>query len=509
MRRNNLAKRSNLRVIAFAAVALLIAGACGQKPGVADQGTFTAGQLPEGTVINEETGEVIDAETGEVVGTVGDPTSPGTGPGGGGTTTNTTTSGGPGGSTTTPGAQQTQGPGNDGPDNGDSSNDDGNGQQPESPQPGAGGNTTGVSPSTIKIGIHAPVTGAAPVPQNSFREGTTLFWDYLRRTGQSINGRDVEVVFEDDQYNPSTAVDKCQKMVEEDKVFLLIGIAGADQITACARYAASVGVPYLSAGVNESGLTNLPTYFALWMSYNDQAYLLADLLKTRLRAGSVENAMVYFDTSSFADARSGFDDAMGSTDVYFRPVPKTAGAADAQSVATELNSRGIENVYVLTSPTFFLQLANATGGNYNPQWVGVGLSMTIDTVAKLGCDNGNSIDDARFFSPFPAYSDSDRFDPKFRQSGGRDDIQFGLWGASKLAADLLKATGKDLSRERFIYTAERSQAGGTQFTGSGTAVLPPIKYAPGDRLGGSKMHLNRADCSRDVWLTEKPFVSGF
>src|SRR5256885_412055 len=100
---------------------------------------------------------------------------------------------------------------------------------------------TGVTDTTIRIGIHAPVTGAAPFPQKAFEQSYDLYWKYLAAKG-CVWGRNVEVVFRDDQYNPTSAVEACRDMVEQQKVFAIIGFAGTDQINACARYAESAGV---------------------------------------------------------------------------------------------------------------------------------------------------------------------------------------------------------------------------------------------------------------------------
>ena len=123
--------------------------------------------------------------------------------------------------------------------------------------PAPAGDRTGITDTEIVIGIHAPVTGAAPIPQTSFDVGKDVYWKMINDQG-GLFGRKVRIVFEDDQFDPRTAVAKCKKMVTEDKVFMLVGGGGADQITACAQYANSVGVPYLSAGVNEAGLARRP-----------------------------------------------------------------------------------------------------------------------------------------------------------------------------------------------------------------------------------------------------------
>lgn len=477
-------RRSRIQLTALLGLMVLIAAACGQHAGVVNEPVPLSAQGgAEGGFVDADGDGVADTPSGGS-GSLSDSSTNLAGGGGSGSGSGGgTTGGGSGGGTT-----------------GGGSGGGGSGAAP------SGGNDTGVSSSTIKIGLHAPITGAAPVPQASFEKGKDLYWRYLESQKRSINGRDVTVVSRNDNYNPSQAVAVCREMVEEEKVFLLFGLAGTDQIAACARYAASVGVPYLSAGVTEAGLTTLRNYFALWMSYKQQAPLLVDMMTTKLGARGEKNGMVRFNTPSFQDAHDSWVSSMRSAGApvsFDQAVPKTAGASDAQSVATQLNQAGIRNVYVLTSPSWFIQLANAAAQQgYKPQWVGVGITMGLDTVANVACKNQNSINNARFFHPVPAYIDSSKFDPDFRRAGGTDDIMFGLWGGSKATGGLLELPGKSLTRERLIYFAERAQ-------NIKTGVLPPISFSPTDHFGGSAMHLLRAVCSQNRYVTEQAFVSNF
>ena len=136
------------------------------------------------------------------------------------------------------------------------------GETTEAPAAGAfepGDNdTAGVTDNEIVIGIHAPVTGASPIPQTSFDIGKDIYWQFLAESApDQLFGRNVRVVFRDDKFNPQDAVQVCREMVEDEGAFLLVGGGGADQITACAQYADENGIPYLSAGVNEEGLADL------------------------------------------------------------------------------------------------------------------------------------------------------------------------------------------------------------------------------------------------------------
>ncbi|MGH7317878.1 MAG: hypothetical protein ACREJS_16650, partial [Candidatus Rokuibacteriota bacterium] len=119
--------------------------------------------------------------------------------------------------------------------------------------------------------------------------------------------------------------------------------------------------------------------------------------------------------------------------------------------------------------------------------------MGLDTVARTACGGNNAIQGAEFLNPFPAYFNSNQYDPDFRRAGGEDDIQFGLWGTSKGIVDLLRRPGPGLTRERFVYYAERASAN--------TGVQPPVRYSPNDHFGGTGMHLNRANCGAGRWET--------
>jgi ABC-type branched-subunit amino acid transport system substrate-binding protein len=194
---------------------------------------------------------------------------------------------------------------------------------------------------------------------------------------------------------------------------------------------------------------------------------------------------------------------------YDRPVPKTAGTSEAQTVATELNQQGIENVNLLLAPVFFLQMLNAAGGQgYHPQWVGAGIQFTFDAIASAGCPTG-ALDGAKMFAPFPAWIDSDKYDPEFRKAmaaiypeeNGGDDFMWLGWSSSKGLHEMLLKAGRDVTRESFIYMLERNKF----FNDIG----PHLSFTPEDHLGADEVHLSQARCSDRRWHTVKSWVSDF
>lgn len=371
--------------------------------------------------------------------------------------------------------------------------------------------TPGVNAARIKIGLHAPLTGAAPVPADSVEKGKDLYFRWLAHNGVTINGRNVRVVLRNDQHNPSTAVAVCREMIQQDNVFMVTGFTGADQIMACARYAASVETPYVAPGTHTVGLRNLPRYFASSTAWPRQGSLLAEFLVREKGARRERNAIVAYDTPTHQGVANRFKARMtnlGADVHYERDVPRTAGTAEARLIIEEMRLARIENVFVLTTPVFFLQLLNqASTQDFHPLWTGVGLTMTHDTVAVVGCRDDSNIR-ARFFSPYPAFADRDRFDPDFddavqafHPNEEGDDFMWFLWAQSRVLHEMLDEPGKRLTRNRLVSRVER--------TTIRTGITPPLRYQPDDHFGGRAVHVLALDCSQQRWETRRTFVSGF
>jgi branched-chain amino acid transport system substrate-binding protein len=362
---------------------------------------------------------------------------------------------------------------------------------------------TGVSDTEIVIGIHAPLTGAAPVPQDSLDKAKGLYWRFLAERG-GVFGRNVRVVFRDDQYNPSRAAQVCREMVEKERVFLLMGL-GADQVLPCARYAGQAGVPYFATGGQEEGLTELPTFFNVSMSFPQQAPMVAQLVK---QSGKTKVGIVVMNTPNYNDTFRAFNVAAreaGLQVVRASRISKQATQSETLAEANALRMAGAESVMVLAAPLVFLNLAHSAQGQaYNPLWVGPGVSNGLNLVAEFGCP---SIGAARFLSPFPQLDVIDRLDPDYRQVYRRyngeeaDDLGLAVWGVDKTLHRFFEAAGPDLTRQRFLATLQS----GREFAGG---IFPPVRYGPGIRFGARHAHVLEADCSARRYRTLATFASG-
>ena len=478
--------KSPRRTTPVAAAGLLLAltlAACGQKVGVetTTPGFVAADGSAGGAVVDPATGElVVPVEGGDALDAIADGSlSGGSGslPSGGGAA-------GGGGAGAGGGA-------------GPSDPDDPDGTAPETEAPSGPGDTTGVTATTIKIGVHAPVTGAAAIPQGSFERAVGVYFDGVNRSG-GLFGRKVEVLFEDDQFRPDIARLKCKELAEQEKVFLLIGGAGADQIDACARYAAEAGVPYISGGVHETrpGQTpmgNLSTYFAASLTYEQQAPLLARLYASQQRGNKV--VVITADNDSLngyhAKVTAAVSKVAGSNLAYAERIPKNT-QSEALTIGTKICNSGAKAVVWNASPSTLLNVSKAM--TCQPRFMGPGLTNGLNIVASVGCPNLNG---ALFYSPFPGLDVMRRngtFVRDYQASNGQapDDIGAAIYGIESVVGSMLKATGEDLTRERFMATIGQTK----KFS---NGIFPTTNFS--SRFGGTAMHLLQADCGSREYKT--------
>jgi ABC-type branched-subunit amino acid transport system substrate-binding protein len=471
------------------AALVLIAAACGQKPNVAGSVAAAGGSAVSADEFTD--GTTTDGSTPVDTGPGAAPT---TGGGGGGKAP-------AGGGTPTGGGARPSTGGGAAPSGG------GGGGGGPAPAPAGPVDRTGITASTIKIGIHAPETGAAAV--STFRQAVGVYSEYAGAI-KGLGGRRIQVVARDDHFDPATARSVCKELVEKEKVFLLIGGAGVDQIKSCAEYAASVGVPYLSPGVTEGPFRALQNYFALSETYTQQNVQIAQYLKNTVKKTKI--GMVLTDSPLLNETEASFKAEAkknGLQVVYSGRLAKDAGKTQTDTQVSNLKGKGAQVVYALISPTVFTYLvSSAKQQAYQPTFVGPGLSVGVNLVAVATC-SPPPYPDVRPMSPMVQLDVIDRYDPAYKPAyrkanGSRqpDDIGILLWGIEKTTRLMLEAAGPNISRQSFLKAA----ASGKSFASN---VFAPVKFGGAPHFGATAVTLLTLNCTRLEYVTTKPFASKF
>ena len=85
--------------------------------------------------------------------------------------------------------------------------------------------TPGVFPDKIVIGQAAVFSGPAAQLGIQMRNGIKAYFDEVNAKG-GVHGRELELITEDDRYEAAVAPQATKKLIEEHKVFALVGYVG-------------------------------------------------------------------------------------------------------------------------------------------------------------------------------------------------------------------------------------------------------------------------------------------
>lgn len=146
---------------------------------------------------------------------------------------------------------------------------------------GGGGDGSGSAGDPIRIGAVLSLTGTYAglgVPeQNAIK----LEVDRINATG-GINGRTVEVLFEDDATDEAQAVQAVTKLVDQDEVVALIGATGTGQTMAVRGEVDKAGIPQVSlaGGTVVTGEFDPLVFQTPWSNNLVVPFVLAHMKKT-------------------------------------------------------------------------------------------------------------------------------------------------------------------------------------------------------------------------------------
>jgi branched-chain amino acid transport system substrate-binding protein len=102
--------------------------------------------------------------------------------------------------------------------------------------------TQGVTADTVTIGAFGPITGPAAYIGLAGRDGMLLAVKEINAAG-GVNGRKIDVVFEDDAHSPTRALAAVKKLVEQDKVFMVMSVGGSNATVGAVDYMRDKNIP--------------------------------------------------------------------------------------------------------------------------------------------------------------------------------------------------------------------------------------------------------------------------
>lgn len=120
---------------------------------------------------------------------------------------------------------------------------------------------TGVTADTVTIGAYGPITGAAAYIGLGGRDGAEIALQQINDAG-GVHGRKLKMIFEDDGFSPTKALAASKKLIEQDKVFMILGLSGSNPTVGTLEYLKDAKVPNYVAIASAPQVTHpLNRYF--------------------------------------------------------------------------------------------------------------------------------------------------------------------------------------------------------------------------------------------------------
>lgn len=322
------------------------------------------------------------------------------------------------------------------------------------------GNAQGVTDDEILIGHLGPQTGPTAI-YDLTRKGIDSYLKYVNENG-GVNGRQLKFIAYDDQYQPAKAVQLAQRLVEEDKVFAMVGNVGSANTMAIKDYIVDKGLPMVLTGVGLKDLYDPPIKNFMGsgiMNYRLESEIYLDYAVNKLDAKTF--AIAYQDDDL---GKEGYQAVKGAIDKY-------AGAEIIEEVTflpqdTEFSSQAQKLNKVNPDVVFFFGSPNPAA-NLKKAMHKIGLTKPAYIVAAVaGNDNnlfnlaGKDVWEGTYSSSimpnaelFPDDEHVKVFIERFSKDYPKDPLagfgQYG-WGYAQVLVEAIERSGDDLSWDNFL-----------------------------------------------------------
>lgn len=316
----------------------------------------------------------------------------------------------------------------------------------------------GVTDSEIRIGQFAAQTGPAAELGKRMQLGIQAHFTAVNAAG-GINGRKLTLVSRDDGYEPEKAAAAAKALIEEDKVFALIGSVGTPTTLAAVPAINAAGIPLIGPFTGAQALREPfnRNIFHVRASYFDETERIVQHLTTI----GIKKIAVFYQNDTYGKAGlEGVTRAL--TKRSLKPLAAVTVERNSVDVAAALaeilkvNPEVVIQISAYKSCAALIKQARAK--SYAGQFFNVSFVGSKALADELGeATAGVSISQV---VPFPYIATSAvvrEYQERMTQAGNKDfdfSSMEGFLAAKVLTEGLRRAGGKNLSRDGFITALE-------------------------------------------------------
>ena len=316
----------------------------------------------------------------------------------------------------------------------------------------------GVTDKEIVIGAGLDLTGAAANWGVNIKGGMEAMFNRVNAAG-GVHGRKIRLIAYDHVYQPPKAVTNAKRLVERDKVFVMMGHLGTPTTKAVMDYLQEKQVPNIFPATLASIWTTSGKYHVGDLAtYADQTGLIVDYLVKERKIRKI--ASFYQDDEYGLDGHLAGKNRLKHThDLnYVAEVDYKRADIDFSSQAAKLKESGADAVIVQAvyrEPPRLAEQCHAIG--YNPLFIGPSPIVLAKTI-ELG---GKHVEGMMGVEVYPLPTEPGKFLDQYRADMAKYFPNLpidttNLYGYQKAAlfAEAMQRAGKDLTRDSVLKAIE-------------------------------------------------------
>ena len=358
--------------------------------------------------------------------------------------------------------------------------------------------TNGITDDSVKIGSFQALSGALAFIGVSMNKGMEAYFNWINENG-GVHGRTIDLIAVDDQFVPSKTVIEVKRLVEQDKVFSIVGGLGTPGCLAVMDYLNEGGVPFVYQGSGSSLLAIPPKeyIFSVQPNYSIEAPIVGKYLTEvakKKRIGMIYRAAE--DGKEAYGALRAYLEESGKEDFLVRAIAVDPAQTSFDNEIIKMMQSGVDAVYLLTftdqTPNILKQsrdygfepLFVACYPNADPKVIQLtdGAAEGLEVMAWVDLEDTESETFIKYLEIF--------------QATYPDEIPDAYAAAGFIAAELftegLERAGENPTRESLVKGLE-------SMNGWQGIITPIITYYPFDpdnekaRLGLNAMYILRVE----------------
>lgn len=361
----------------------------------------------------------------------------------------------------------------------------------------------GVTDNSIKIGAFMALSGPVAAVGVPVKKGLDAYIQYINDQG-GVNGRKIEMMIEDDQFNPANALAAVKKLVEQDKVFAIAPSLGTPGVLATLDYLTEKNIPFVypMTGASQPGYPLRKNTFVVQPNYLGEGKILTQYAAEKLNAKKI--AVFWQNSDIGKQGLEGVKSQLAKANVQL----VYEGAHDVKDVdfsthILKAKEAGADTVILYTvvgQCAGILKEAQKQGlkANFMTSYVNSDLNLVklagnaAEGLIVAGWVNVTDLEDAnykKFIEIYQKYNKTTETPSGFATAG---------FIAGEVLVEGLKRAGKDLTREGLINALET-------FKDYNGILVKSITYTAESHTGVDSLILFEVQDSKIVEISKERF----